>query len=453
MRARFAIAVLLVVMFVFAMLMSPAAGQTAISPEATVEPEPPLPVVLQRPYHCVISPDGALAAIPNDGVYNLADGSLRFALPVRESNPMPSISFIASDRLYVSGLGIFDLDTGERLIEMISPMAGGNQRWLVTPRGIYNLRTGEKVYDMLRERLSGRIADIWMPPDSDYAFVLIEKSNQWIQVLLNAPTGEILLETKGSVVSPDESRVAVFNDGLYIIGQADALADFPEGDYGPIFSPDSRWLALQGVEHVLVYDATTGEYLGETAILPKMEMTDVTWADNLLLITGRDMSLVNPDGSISNNTFHNSVYEFPSGELLFTHDGQIRYLGGAREAWLDHDRGVFDPLTGEILLAPPISFYRPVSNGRAIRFRDGEYDIDTWEKVYDYPDGFIDAVVTDADYRYALVERQGVFDAQTGEKLMTLPVQHSYFTPDGQFLVTSVNRRRCSIYRLPEREG
>lgn len=162
------------------------------------------------------------------------------------------------------------------------------------------------------------------------------------------------------------------------------------------------------------------------------------------------MSLVNPDGSISNTAVHNSVYGFPSGELLFTHDGQIRYVGGARKVWIDHDLGVFDPLTGEILLPQPIDFYMPVRNGRVIRFRDGEYDIDTWEIAYQYPEGFTGEVITDPNYQYALVEGKGLLDAQTGEKLMRLPVQQSYFTLDGQFLVTSINRRRCTIYRLSE---
>src|SRR5690606_26468372 len=111
-----------------------------------------------------------------------------------------------------------DLATGERLIEIISPMVGGNQRWVVTPRGLYALQSGDMVYDMLRERLSGRIADIWLPPDSDYISVLIEGSDKWRQVVLHAPTGEILFESQyGAVFSPDANRIAIIGDGLYEI--------------------------------------------------------------------------------------------------------------------------------------------------------------------------------------------------------------------------------------------
>ena len=123
MRARFAIAGSLVTMLVLVLLMSPASGQTAIPPEATVEPTaepmPPLPTVFSASSWCTFTPDGTAVVVAGDGVYNLPDGSLRFALSGIGNRTVPFARFSPDGALVmVYHDGVYDLATGERRADL-----------------------------------------------------------------------------------------------------------------------------------------------------------------------------------------------------------------------------------------------------------------------------------------------------------------------------------------------
>jgi hypothetical protein len=459
MRARFAIAGSLVMMLVLAMLMSPAAGQTAISPEvtpeATAEPGPPFPVVLSRPNYCVLSPDDTAVAVMNDGVYNVADGSLRFELPVVPEDPNPSniitVNFADDGHFVRVGRQMFDGVTGEpvdRTLEYI--VVTSNERWRVINREIYDAHTGEQVGTL--PPLDG------LPTPIDIEFVwnsdviLITAGSQEEQtILVGAPTGDILAEIENTPFSfsYDGTRYAIAGDGIYDIASRQRIAVLPEGDYWPSFSPfDPAWIAIQETDGVAIYDAFNGGEIVKLAPPEGANVWETQWGDDTIFVSGGVVTH-HADGGMSGSSVPGRLYAVPSGELLRDDAHSMGYIGGARRAWQSSfgPWGVFDPFTGEVLV--PDGYASRLNDDRVAIDGRGEYDIDTWELLFAYPPNIGSVFEIDEGYRY-IVSSGGLYDAHTGDLLFNARGHNIDLSRDGRILLATRFGESCTVYRLPE---
>ena len=462
MRARFAIAVSLVMMLVLAMLMSPAAGQTVISPEvtpeATIEPEPPFPVVLSRPNYCVLSPDGTAVAVMNDGVYNVADGSLHFALPVfpEDSNPSNIITVNFADDGHFVRVGgqMFDAVTGEPVNRTLEySIVTSNGRWRVVDQEIYDAHTGEQVGTL--PPLDG------LPSPIDIEFVwnsdvilITAGSQEEHAILVEAPTGDILaeIESKPFSFSYDGTRYAIAGDGIYDIASRRRITALPEGNYWPHFSPyNPQWIAIEEVDGATIYDAFGGEQIVKLAP-PDGGNTWMIyqWGDDTIFLSGGVITQ-HADGSVSGSSVPGRLYAVPGGELLREDVHTMGYIGGARRAWQTSlsPWEVFDPFTGEVLVSD--SYVSSVIENRARVAGQGEYDIDTWELLFPYPPNIGSVIKMDEARRY-IVSSGGLYDAHTGDLLFKGRGHNIDLSRDGRTLLASRFRESCTVYRLPDAE-
>jgi hypothetical protein len=454
MRARFAIVVLLVVMLVLAMLMSPVAGQTAIPLEATTEAEPPFPIVLSRPDYCVLSPDDTAVAVMNDGVYNVADGSLRFALPVVSEDPSSSsvitVSFTDSGNFVRVGDLMFDAVTGEPVDRTLDySIVTSNERWRVVDQEIFDVHTGKQVGAL------PQLDDLPTPIDIEFAgnsdiIIITGGSQEEYAILVEVPTGDILaeIESRPFSISYDGTRYAIAGDGIYDIASRQRIAPLPEGNYWLHFSPfNPEWIAFPESDGVVIYDTSDGSVVDRLAPRPGSNEWQIQWGEDSIFISG-DKVTHHANGSVSRLGLPGRLYELPSGELLLDGPQAMAYIGGARRAWqgLIGSLDVIDPFNVEVLASGGV--VTQIIGNRAVVSGLGEFDIDTWELLFAYPEGLLGIVENDEAYRY-IVAWQGLYDARTAEHLLETddPLD---LTRDGRALVASRYGESCTVYRLPD---
>jgi WD40 repeat protein len=466
MRARLVIAVSMLVMFVLPMFSSPS-GQTAILPEVTpeatiepmAEPVPSLPTVFRASSWCAFTPDGAAVVVGGDGVYNLPDGSLRFALSGVGNRTVPFARFSPDGALVmVYHDGVYDLETGERRADLsisTSFVPITNER-LVTEDGIYDLTSGELIYDLSGHRDYGKPGlTLRFLPDQRFAAVSLGDFQP--VTLIDVETGIVLaeLEDLQFATSPDGTMLAVAEDGVYPLGSETPIFTLPETshEYTPQFSPDSALVSALSDDDVTIYDAATGEV---TLTIPYPDAPGVAFGSayfpepDWLLLQGYDLRLDQTQPQPLGSEMINWLYELPSAELIFKRAGYLNYVGGARKAWAQHGMEIFDPYTGEMLLASVHSFITQFLPDRVLAMGRGEFNIDTWTMDYVYPSNLPPAfIATDDARRFAVAHGFGVYDAQTGELLMPVNHESVYLTRDGRYVLAD-DYQSCTVYRLPE---
>jgi hypothetical protein len=414
---------------------------------------------LSRPNYCVLSPDDTAVAVMNDGVYNVADGSLRFALPVFAEDPNPSniitVSFADDGHFVRVGGQMFDAVTGEPVDRTLQyNIVTSNERWRVINREIYDVHTGEQVGTL--PPLDG----VPSPIDIEFAWnsdviIITGGSLEEHSILVEAPTGEILaeIESRPFSISYDGTRYAIAGDGIYDIASRQRIAVLPEGDYWPHFSPlNPAWIAVNQADGVAIYDAFDGEQIVKLAPPDGANAWMVyRWGDDTIFISG-GVETHHADGSVSGSSVPGRLYAVPSGELLREDVHVMHYIGGAHRAWQSSFRPweVFDPFTGEVLVSD--GHVSRVTDNRAVISGHGEYDIDTWELLFAYPPNIGSVFEIDEGYRYIAASTDGLYDAHTGELLLNGRGHNLDLTRDGRTLMASRFGESCIVYRLPEAE-
>ncbi len=125
--------------------LGPSVPSTAIPPVLKVYDVPTGKTLLQiAGLVGVISPDGALLAVYNDGVYDIASGKKRFSFS-GEAFPVFSPD---SSVLFISNVGAYDTYTGDlrfRIKEMRSISSDG--RLVSDDQGLYEVATGARLAD------------------------------------------------------------------------------------------------------------------------------------------------------------------------------------------------------------------------------------------------------------------------------------------------------------------
>ncbi|MCU0465524.1 MAG: WD40 repeat domain-containing protein [Anaerolineae bacterium] len=245
----------------------PAAAQeaTPIPPEATETPVPPeataLPegVVFVASEPCFLSPDETTVAVRRDGVYDLPSGTKRFDLPETGwDNYSPDGRY-----LFVSGHGLYDVQTGEILIPTDNSIHNRSVWDTFSPDGrlfvdgniVYDLNTLEQVATLDRARF---MDDSEEPIYGGLEFV---NEGRWlyfkrfdteqevgVSIYVDVETWETILDGgdyppgMGIRFSPDYTRYAVGGEGVFSYTAGEKLFDLPRGDVA--FNEDSSAIMI-----------------------------------------------------------------------------------------------------------------------------------------------------------------------------------------------------------------
>lgn len=217
------------------------------------------------------------------------------------------------------------------------------------------------------------------------------------------PEGVVFATPGFCLISPDETNVAVWRDGVYDLPSGAKRFDLPEVDWVR-HSPDGRHLI---VSEVGLYETATGELL-----IP---------SENHLYLPG--VGEFSPDGRWFVDG--NIVYDLTTLE-------QVTTLARNAPTYGDED-----PLYGEIEF---------VNDGRWLAFDrfDAEHEawvkvyveIETWETILDggdYPSGM--GLRFSNDYTRYAVGGEGVFSYPSGEKLFDLPRGQVEFSEDSSVIL------------------
>jgi hypothetical protein len=250
MRTRFAIVGSLSVMFVLAMLISPASGQTAISPEvtpefwpltfdpATVTVDPyAFTLVFEAPMQCRLAPDEQSVVVYGVGVFDLATGEKRFDLTGRVAD----FSY-SKPHLLIRNDGLYDLNTGERLIETESPDARLYSfvgHFLMDGSTVYDTNTGH-VFVQYASTEPVREAYL-LPWNPNWVVITREitdaNSTRYAHELLDVETGQPVTEPFAFInrifegpadASRDNTLIAIGGVGVFDLATGEKHYDLPQ---------------------------------------------------------------------------------------------------------------------------------------------------------------------------------------------------------------------------------
>lgn len=226
-----------------------------------------------------LSPDGSMLALPNVGIYDTRDWTLKFPL-----NSDAMVSFSPDKRLFaVAGNGVYSVENGERLFRIsgaipvfspdsqwlvverdglynvergerilalendpfVVPQFSSDSRWLADARGVYDVHTGEQQFEM----------DIW----NSAAFSPDSQSVVGADGGYALPSGEPLFELSGASVNfnVDGSLIASVDNHIYDTATGEAV--FTTLGLST-FSPAGNFLSVKADTYCLVYGLPDADY-------------------------------------------------------------------------------------------------------------------------------------------------------------------------------------------------
>jgi hypothetical protein len=479
MRARFAIVGSLVMMLVLALLMSPASGQTAILPETTpefwpltfdpatvtVDPEG-FTLVFEAPMQCRLAPDEKSVVVYGVGVFDLASGEKRFDLKGR----VAGFSY-DNPHLLVRNDGLYDLNTGERLIKTDSSDAWlyALGRFLLDGSTVYDTNNGQvfvqyPTTEPVREAFP-------LPWNRNWVIIAREitdgNSTRYAHELLDAATGLPVTEPFAFMngifegpadVSRDGTLIAIGGSGVFDLDTGEKHYDLPQV-YSMQFTEQGSALFILTIDQeIQVIDGPTGEVLfrRENIIFEEDgRLLFDRWGGFVLSPNGKTLlapeyTTVRANGGLSYLPLETVVIDVESGETRarlpggsvgFLRDGNHIFVGG---------HGIFDAATGQSIRSTPElsdppqvmqgTYYGIIQTGETSIVTDPQ----TWETKYEFSGGYR---WMSKDSRWLLTS-QGVYDLETGEQILPIEVGNVSTSLSGDYL-TAYSRNSCAIYRTP----
>jgi hypothetical protein len=484
MRARFALAFSLVLMLILTVLMSPASGQTAISPEATpefwpltfdpatvkVDPEKPT-LVFESQYRCSLTSDDKAVVVQGVGVYDLSTGEKRFDF--EESAGRVDISY-RLPRVFVRNKGLYDVNTGELLVETASPDAflSPYGDYMIDGPTVYDAATGDVLYRAAEDVTSLR-ADPWFV-DRRWVSITYQLADtvgqpQYEWVIVDAETGappagqfafmSNIVEHRATSVR-DGSLVAISGDGLYEVATGEKRFALEEMQDLRLSLDGEVLIAITADNELQLIDTQTGEVIlrrEDVPFIPAFGRGDarvggfVLSPDNTTLLVP-EYSEVRSGGTSSYLTLGAQLVDVATdqvvgslpaaGEYAFPWDGRYVQLVG---------QGVFDVATGQMVFETAEPFIRVMPNGRFALVRDNGvlkiFDPKTWTLLYEIPGG-ITFVGLDYDWMLGV---HGLYNVESGQLEFPLDLERPGISFTGRYVIGN-GESRCSIYRLPEAE-
>ena len=492
---RAAILLMLVVMLVLAMLMSPASGQTAITPEvtpeATVDVMPPgFEWVMRSDQQCNLSPDDTLLAVAGEGVYQLSDRSLKFAFEENASQQAAHVYFTPDGaQVIVNGGGIYDVASGHRAFSFAENQSlwlwafhhstyavmrtSGEDKVMET---LYDTVTWEPVFPPFEYGVSERLTqgfgstDMLMPARSGiyhYDDIVLTYDLSTLTANVYDFASQELLYTRTFdglfTVDPTNTYLAVSGEDIRTLRTNEVvLEDLPVhtviAEGRTRFSTDGQLTLVERGDEAVVYSLPDGEELGRLPL--NLILGDFVLSEDrqslIVSVLAENSERTAPAIQYSVDLGTHAVEGFdlstvlkPAGgmteELIiswsFSKDG--RYYAGYK--------GIYETDSGELV----ISLDPLIGNGTlfsadgslAARAGDGVYDLVAKLKLYDLPN---DSFEISPDGRFVWSRRVGIRNARTGELLYPMPVKDYYsFSSSSKYLTTS-GYQTCNILALPE---
>jgi WD40 repeat protein len=477
MRARLTIAGSLATMLIVAALMSPASGQTAISPEATPEFWPltfdpttitinpdEFTLVFEAPHSCILSPNDRFVWLNGIGIFDLTTGTQKLNLEQR------AIRFSRDgDSVFVSNEGVYDIEAGTLVIPSQSEYAiiSPDSRYIILEFTVYDFDTHAPVLTIIPD-----LPEATAAPDWAYRFT---EDSEWLFVSLIASTSSgpsidfrlYDVRTWQRAVDPPIVRYEdIFTFPWLLSRQANAVVtSLPGGLYdlstgelrfaleavnNILFSEDGMLLAVADQESFRVLDAITGDVRFET-LLPTISVVAFS-PDNrrLLLRTYEITSELTADlaGRLV-------VYDLQTGMPIAALPDPTYSSGFAsdgRHIFTTGNTAIYDSETGErrlrvrsghLVMSPDGRYIFTSATHRYI----GVYDTRTWERLYIRRGQY---ATISPDSRWLWVQMLGIYDIATGELRREMSTQSIDFRSSGKLAIESTDGH-CAIYRTPEK--
>jgi hypothetical protein len=484
MRARFAIVGSLVVMFVLAMLMSPAAGQTAISPEvtpeATIEAMPPgFEWVMRAPGTCSLSQDEALAAVVGSGLYDLSTGEQLIEFEPRPEEHRVYTAYFSEDmrQVIVASDGVYDIESRQKMTDFPEDsVLWGWDANVFTVKAFEDNKHVETLYDL----------ETWTPVFPSFTYIQPEWMNdgraspdEYMHTFsglsvygdivmtydLKLHTANVydfatqkLLYTREfdgwAQVDPTNTYISVAGEDVRTLrGNETVLDDLPSftvmAENRATFSTDGAHILVErsGVNYLYALpDGTQVASLPDRLPLGKFVVTD---NGQSLLVT---QEFYDEQNRLRSNSYELDIVsgEVTDGERI---DFYAQYLNWPDSRHIIKADGIYSSETGELVVAldPAVHYGVLFSADETLAaiYNAGVYDLVAKRKLYDLPDS---ATAFSPDSRFIWVQRLGVLDARTGEVLYAMPGKGYYrFSSNSKYLMTS-GYQSCNILALPEAE-
>lgn len=494
---RAALFSMLFAMLILAMLMSPAAGQTTIppevTPEATVEVMPPgFEWVMRSDQQCSLSPDEKLLAVAGEGVYQLSDGSLKFAFEENASQQAAHVYFTPDGvQVIVNGGGIYDVARGHRTFSF----SENQSLWLwafhhskyavIRTNGedkvtetLYDTATWEPAVPPFEYGVSERLTqgfgstDMLMPAMSGiyhYDDVVLTYDLSTLTANVYDFASQELLYTRTFdgifTVDPTNTYLAVSGEDIRTLRTNEVvLGDLPvhtvTAEGRTRFSTDGELALVEREGEAVVYSLPDGAELGRLPLGLIWGYFELSEDGQALVVSvwGENSERTAPAIQYSVDLATRAVEGFDLSTVLipvghgiemylpswsFSRDG--RYYAGYE--------GIYETDSGELV----VSLSPLVGNGvlfsadgsLAARAGDGVYDLGTKQKLYSLAN---DSFEISPDGRFVWLRKVGLLDARTGELLYAMPVKgyHS-FSASSKYL-TTLGYQTCNILALPEAE-
>jgi hypothetical protein len=490
---RAALFLMLAVTLVLARLISPASGQTAISPEvtpeATVEVMPPgFEWVMRSDQQCSLSPDETLLAVAGDGVYQLSDRSLKFAFEEPSGQRAYGAWFILDgSHVAVNGDGVYKVASGQRLLSLSAEtnlVVFYNSAYARTTshgkdkmtQSLYDMATWEPVFPPFEFGISERLtrgffqADEVMPAMPGiyiHGDTVLTYDLTTLTANVYDFASQDLLYTRTFdgifTVDPTNTYLAVSGEDIRTLRTNEVMLEdlpvfTPMGQGRTRFSTDGQLALVERENEAVVYSLPDG---AELARLP----LNLVWGEFKLSEDGQSLVInirteyseeaepvVTYSIDLATHTvegFDLSTVLIPVGQMSdefivnwsFSKDG--RYYAG--------HNAIYETDTGELVVALDPS----IGNGTllsadgslAARAGDGVYDLVAKRKLYSLRN---DSVEISRDGRFVWSRRVGVLDARTGDLLYAMPEKGYYsFSSGSKYLKTS-GYQACNILALPD---
>jgi hypothetical protein len=369
-------------------------------------------------------------------------------------------------------MGLYDTNTGERLIETESPEAylAPPGEYVIDGAVAYDAETGDVVY-----RGGDNVTDLHVNRwawDRRWVNISIQTENaagqtqhEWLIVDAETgapPAGQFAfmngITAQRATTVPDGSLVAISGDGLYEVATGEKRFALEEMLDLQLSRDGAMLIAVTADNELQLLDTATGEVIlrrEDVPFIPSFGRGDtrvggfVLSPDNTTLLV-TEYSEVRSGGSSSYLTMGAQLIDVATdqvvgslpaaGEYAFLWDGRYVQLAG---------EGIFDAATGQMVVETAEPFIQVLADGRFALVR-GEgvlkvFDPQTWTLRSEIPGGW---TFTGVDYKW-VVGTGGLYDVETGQLAFPLEIQSPGISFTGQYAINH-GENRCSIYRLPE---